>query len=209
MVTLFIDTANKYLLLAVIKDNQIISHMEKELDITLSSSLVLDLKKVIDDALLTPNDINNIMVVNGPGSFTGTRMGVTVAKTYAWALKKKIITISELEVMASTAFNGDYIMPLIDARHNAVYAGLYDQNGNKVLDDAYLPLTEWLKKVPNKKITVTTYDELYLDYEALRPTIDLLKIVSKHIGDEGINPHQVNPDYLKKTEAEENLLKEV
>jgi tRNA threonylcarbamoyladenosine biosynthesis protein TsaB len=205
MITLFIDTADKNLTVALIKDKEIMAISKEDNDVKLSSRLVPTMQELIDSKI-NKKDIDNIIVVNGPGSFTGTRMGVTVAKTYAWALNKKVNAVSKLELMATTPFEGDFIMPIIDARHNYVYAGLYDHNLNEIMPNLYLSIEELLSKLPkDKHIIMVSNDELNLGFKTISPIENISTIVNKHLNDEGINPHQLNPNYLKRTEAEEKL----
>ena len=150
------------------------------------------------------DDIDKIIVVNGPGSFTGIRVGITIAKTYAWGLKKDITTVTSLEVMAiSSSFNG-YKVPLIDARRGYVYGAIYNQDNNEVVKASHINLDLLKNKINEyKDVVVITNDELDLEYnkEGYRPNI--LKIVKKYKDRENVNPHFVNPEYLKLTEAEE------
>ena len=121
----------------------------------------------------------------------------------AWGLKKRIIPISELALLATTLTNKKYIVPYIDARRNAVYAGIYDKNLNSVMADAYISIDDLMKKIDH--IEDVEFVSYYNTIEhTIEPNIDIEKIVQKHYNDEGINPHQVVPNYLKRTEAEEN-----
>ena len=81
------------------------------------------------------NQIDNIFIVNGPGSFTGTRIGVTVAKVMAWSLNIDIIPISSLEIMASYDSDKKYVCSFIDARRGFVFAGVYDKELNTYMED--------------------------------------------------------------------------
>ena len=113
-------------------------------------------------------------------------------------LKKDIITISSLELMASTPFDTKFILPMIDARRNCVYAGVYDQDLNSIKADSYINYDELSEYFADSLLV--SYDDLK---DTVNPKVDILKIVSKHINDKSLNPHQVNPNYLKKVEAEE------
>lgn len=208
MINLFIDTANTDLVIAVTDNDKILYLYDEVNDTNLSIKLVPELKKALDNTNVKPNEIDNIYIVDGPGSFTGTRMGVTVAKTWAWALKKKVIPVSELEVMASTKVDTDYILPMIDARHEHVYAGLYDKVGNVIIEGQYISIKELLTKLPkDKTITIVSNDDFNLGYESIKPNKNIMMIIKRHENDLGVNPHKLNPNYLKKTEAEENLCK--
>ena len=207
MISLFISTAYHKLIIALIKEDSILFFAEENSDNTLSERAMPLVEECFLKTGINPKIINNVMVVNGPGSFTGIRIGVTISKVISWSLNKKLIQVSTLECMASTPFEEDFICPIIDARRDFVYAGVYDKNSSLILEDKHILLTEleeYLKKL-NKKICFVSYDNFSFDTK--KPSIDVLKIVNNHINDEGINPHILKPNYLKKTEAEETLEK--
>lgn len=202
---LFIDTSSTNVVVAIVKDTNIVSCFNKKVDLDLSVNILPIISKIFDESKMVPNDIDTIFVVNGPGSFTGIRIGVTIAKTYAWSLKKKIIPISSLEFIATTRVNEEYIIPLIDARRGYVYAGIYDSKLNIKNNDEYISLEELTKKAPKNSIYVS-YDDVNIDH--IKPNVDVVRLIQKHINDKDINAHILNPNYLKMTEAEENLCKE-
>ena len=199
MMYLFIDTSLKYPTVSILKDGKILYLFHEEIDSDMSSKIM----PIIDEGFKKINkkidDIDKIIVVNGPGSFTGIRIGVTIGKTIAWALKKDIITISSLEYMATTNVDTDYIVPIIDARRGNVFAGIYDRHLNVIKEDSLISLEE-LKKSIDSNYTIVSYDLNNVD-------VDVLKVINKHKGDKSLNPHSVNPNYLKLTEAEESRLK--
>jgi len=203
MISLFISTATKRLLVSIIKDNEVIYSFNEYNDNTLSERIM----PVIDDAFnksnITANDIDRIYVVNGPGSFTGIRVGITIAKTIAWVLKKEIFTISSLELLSSTKVDTKYIAPLIDARRGFVFAGLYDTELNSIIDESHILLDEFKTKISNYDVTYISEDEF--SFDTVKSDYDVLKLINKHLNDKALNPHSVNPNYLKLTEAEEKL----
>lgn len=103
------------------------SHAEK------LHSFILD---VLKQSKKNMQDIDAIAVSKGPGSFTGLRIGVSAAKGLCFALDKPLISISTLDSMSHIvdAKNGDFIVPLIDARRMEVYSAVYD--------DEYMQLRE-------------------------------------------------------------------
>ena len=203
MISLFLDTCNHDIVIGLLKDNKLISSNIFSNDNNLSERLLPSIKRLLDENKINIKELNKIFISVGPGSFTGIRIGVTVAKTIAWSLKIDIIPISSLEIIASTNTDSNYICSLVDARRGYVYGGLYDNDLNPIFNDKYIKLDELLS------IINTSYQNVeFISYEPLfdrikKPNINIEKIVNKHINDESINPHSVNPIYLKKTEAEE------
>ena len=127
---LYLDTSSSFLYAGIVKDNDLVAEIMEEMGGDLSKISLLKISEMFNSVSLKPNDIDKIIVVNGPGSFTGIRVGITIAKTYAWGLKKDITTISSLEAMAiSSDFDG-YKVPMIDARRGYVYASIYDKDCN-------------------------------------------------------------------------------
>lgn len=205
MKILYIDTTTSYLYIGITRDGKLIEEEKKDYGKSLSSVALKKISEILDNNNLKPNDIDKIIVVNGPGSFTGIRVGVTIAKTYAYSLNKKITTITSLEAMAlSSKKNTDYVVPIIDARRGYVYGAILDKWANIILKPQYISL-EALKSAVNNLIGSYQYisnqkfDDL--DIEAYDP--DILKIINTFENKEEVNPHAVNPIYLKLTEAEE------
>lgn len=206
MKSLFIDTASNRIILALLNDHKVLVEINEENDHSLSSRIFPLIDKLLSEGNCKVDDIKRIYVVHGPGSFTGIRVGVTIAKTYAWAKKLEIIPISELELLATTPYATDYIVPYIDARREAVYAGIYNIDGD-VVEDSYITIEDLKKKYPTGTICSVSYDSCDLGIEQIEPHINIEKLVEKHKNDHPMNPHEVNPMYLKRTEAEENLEK--
>lgn len=208
MITLFLDTSNIKLIVGIIKDNDCISLISQDNDKNLSSKVLPLIKSMLEDSNILIDDVKRIIIVNGPGSFTGVRVGVTIAKTFAWAKQIDIIPISSLRVMATTEVSTDYIVPLIDARRDCFYAAMYDKKENNVIDDIYISRSELLKKIEEKtsldNVTFVSYDEIN-DIDIILPNININKINEYCSKMKPINPHSVNPNYLKKVEAEEKL----
>lgn len=201
MKSLFINTSTDKMIVAIVVDDEIKYLCKENKGRDLSVSLMPSIEEAFQDSNLQPSDIDSIFVTDGPGSFTGIRMGITVAKTMAWGLKIKVIPISSLELMASTKTDREYIVPLIDARRGYVFAGIYDNHLNSIMEDSYISLEDLKKEIGNKAVLYVSDDNF--DLEVNESDYDILKIISNHKNDEGINPHKLKPNYLKSTEAEE------
>ncbi len=204
MINLFIDSSYKALFIALTTDKEVIDEVCIMAEANFSEKLLPLLKEMTDRNHISLNNLHKIFVTVGPGSFTGIRIGVTVCKTLGFALKKRIVPISSLEFMATTKTDTDYKIPFIDARHGYVFAGVYDKKGINIVEDSYTNIQNLIDKIKGS-ITFISYDDLHLDNTIL-PKYNILDIITRHLNDEGLNPHEVKPNYLKKTEAEEKLI---
>jgi len=189
---LIIDTCSNHLIISIVSNMEMISCFHEKNDTTLSGKIMKVIDDIFKEANMKINDIDKIFIVNGPGSFTGIRVGVTIAKIIGSNLNIPIIPISELEFMATTKVNTKYSVPIIDARRGYVYAGIYDQNLNNILNDQHILFND---------LNITNEHTIIDD----NVNFDIIKIIKKHEFDEPINPHELIPNYLKKTEAEENV----
>lgn len=205
MKILYIDTSTSYLYTGVVVDSKLQVEVKKDFGTTLSSMALSEISKMLKNIQLEPTDIDKIIVVNGPGSFTGIRVGITIAKTFAYSLNKEIISISSLEAMAVSSKNNECCkVPLIDARRNYVYAAIFDNNNLPILKPQYISL-EALKCAVDHLIDNYQYisNQSFTGIESERYDPDIEKIVNTFDNKPTENPHAVNPIYLKQTEAEE------
>ena len=202
---LYIDTSSSYLYTAIVEDNKVLKEIKEEYGQSLSEVALPRIASMFEETKLNPKDINKIIVVNGPGSFTGIRIGLTIAKVYAWGLNIPITTIYSLEAMAISSNNNTYHVPLINARRGFVFAAIYDEKYNEVLKPQHIELTkiqDKLKEIDNYEIISNDEFDDITNINSYSPNI--LKIVNHYKDKESINPHAVNPEYLKLTEAEES-----
>lgn len=203
MKILYLDTSSSFLYAGIVDNNKLVISIKKDLGKNLSVYTLEELKKMFKVSKIGPKDIDKVLVVNGPGSFTGIRIAITIAKILAWSLKKRITTISSLDAMALSVTGYDYIIPYIDAKRDYGYTGIYDQNNQVILAGVYLSLNTLkarLKDLTN--YTIVTNDQIDIANK-ISYDPDILKIVNCYKDKEDINPHLVNPNYLKLTEAEE------
>ena len=169
---------------------------------------ILDkIKTMLDECNLKPNDIDKIIVVNGPGSFTGIRIGITIAKVYAWSLNIPITTIYSLEAMSLSGNPKKIHVPMINARRGYVFAAIYDENQKAILKPQHILISDLEKELQS----LSNYEIISNDEFKEFPSIskynpDFNRIIKEFKDKECINPHAVNPEYLKLTEAEESKL---
>lgn len=136
MITLCIDTAYKYLTCALIKDDEIISSYSKECFKRQSEEVFSALDTVFNEANLERSSIDSICISEGPGSYTGTRIAMTIAKVIGEVVPVNVYTISTLRLYAA---GKDNCMVVMDARADRVYCGIYDRD-NVVMQDCVMPV---------------------------------------------------------------------
>lgn len=208
MTIFYIDTTSSYLYTGIVKDNKLINERCECLGHNLSCITLNEVSKMFKESKLEPNDVDKIIVVNGPGSFTGIRIGVTLAKLFAFCFNKEITTISSLEAMSKSIETDKLIVPIIDARREACYASIYE-NDKCIMEGEYLTLEKlnlFLQGLGKAYVFVSSD---HFSFETVKYNPDILRIVTFYQDRKNINPHLVNPSYLKLTEAEENKIKEV
>lgn len=206
MISLFIDTSLSYIRLGLFKNNKLIDSINEYCDKDLSKLFDVRVRDIFKRNNISINDVDKIFAVTGPGSFTGIRIGLTFAKVLGMSLKKDIIPISELEVLSSTDIDSKYVVPLIDARRGFVYTAMYDNNLNSYIADKYISLKNFIDNINTKDVTFVSFND-FENLTVVRPNIDYEKIINKFNNRETINYHLLTPNYLKDTEAEENLKK--
>jgi len=179
---LFIDTHLNDVVV-ILSENDIILNKEIIRNEKQNSKIIMPLiKKILADKIP-----ESITIVNGPGSFTGVRLGVTIAKTLAYTWQIPIRSITTLECLAISTNELEKIVAFTD--NNGYYIGIFDQNCNLIGNYEYLNKLE-LEKF-SKKYNVLT--DLEINYEKV------IKVANKK---QILNPHEVNPIYIKKIDVE-------
>ncbi len=201
---LYIDTSSSFLYTAIVEDDKVLSEIKEEFEQSLSKMALPRIVSMFEDNNLKPIDIDKIIVVNGPGSFTGIRIGLTIAKVYAWSLDIPITTILSLEAMAISSSKSGFHVPMINARRGYVFTAIYDSSCNAILKPCHIPLTELQEKLESIEDYELISNDEFEDIDNINSySPDFLKIVNKFKDKKEKNPHLVNPEYLKLTEAEE------
>ena len=110
-----------------------------------------EIQKLFEQSQVDKQEITDIVVAEGPGSYTGLRIGVTVAKTLAYALQTRLYGVSSLKALAATIKDEHRLLvPIFDARREAVYTGVYQYvNGEltTIIEDGYLSINDLKDKL--------------------------------------------------------------
>lgn len=226
MTILAIDTSNYPLGVALIEDNQVLGEYITNLKKNHSVRIMPAIQTLMKDCDRVPAQLTKIVAAKGPGSYTGVRIGVSIAKTMAWSLKIPLVGVSSIEVIAAGAgryFNG-YISPLIDARRGQVYTGLFEYQSGElttVEEDRLVLSADWavaLKEV--KKPILFVGNDLPLHQAVIEDTLGSQAVfaeITEHnprpselalLGKDkqGEDIHSFVPNYIRLAEAETKWL---
>ncbi len=202
MIALFIDTSLANVSISVLKDDKILSLIQKDIPNLHSVYATSFVKQALTDAGIDANDVDKIMVVNGPGSFTGVRIGVTIAKTYGYLIKKDITLVSSLKSLALSSNYDGTVMSIIPANKSNYYVGIYDNDYNNLEEERFASPQEVLKLIEKYNPYIVSVNATVLGkYKVNKVNLDILKIVSYYKEKVAVNCHSAVPNYLKLPQA--------
>ena len=154
MKILGIDSSGLVASVAIVEDNLLVAEYNLQYKITHSQTLLPMLEEIKNRIHLDMQTIDAIAVAAGPGSFTGLRIGAATVKGLGLALGKPIIPVPTLDGMAYNCYGTDLLVcPIMDARRNQVYTGLYtfEKNDgitmNKVMEQTAMGFDELAAKL--------------------------------------------------------------
>ncbi|WP_339123193.1 tRNA (adenosine(37)-N6)-threonylcarbamoyltransferase complex dimerization subunit type 1 TsaB [Fusobacterium nucleatum] len=214
MLILGIDTSTKICTCSIFdSENGVIAETSLSVKKNHSNIVMPIIDNLFKISDLTINDIDKIAVAIGPGSFTGVRIALGIAKGLAMALNKPLIAVNELDILEAIASgNENEIIPLIDARKERVYY----KYQNKYVDDYLINLISNFDK--NKKYIfvgdgATNYKNILKDnlgdnaivlpmYNAFPRASILCELA---LNKEEANIYILEPEYISKSRAEKNF----
>ncbi|MDT2831426.1 tRNA (adenosine(37)-N6)-threonylcarbamoyltransferase complex dimerization subunit type 1 TsaB [Vagococcus carniphilus] len=227
MTVLGIDTSNQSMSLCLGENNKLIGSYFTATQKNHSATLMPAIDFLFESNNKQPKDLEKIIVAEGPGSYTGLRIGVTTAKTLAWTLNLKLYSVSSLALIAASKkkFDG-LIVPIVNARRQNVYTGAYQWQDNQlisVIGDQHIFFESWLDQLAevNQPIFFVGADlpeffslinqredkEMQYDESPLNNEINPASfLVLENLYSEIENIEKFTPRYLKKVEAEEKWL---
>lgn len=214
MLILGIDTSTKICTCSIFdSENGVIAETSLSVKKNHSNIVMPIIDNLFKISDLTINDIDKIAVAIGPGSFTGVRIALGIAKGLAMALNKPLIAINELDILEAIADgNENEIIPLIDARKERVYY----KYQNKYVDDYLINLISNFDK--NKKYIFVgdgaiSYKNILKDnlgdnaivlpmFNAFPRASILCELA---INKEEANIYTLEPEYISKSRAEKKF----
>lgn len=178
---LFIDTHDSLITVALKnKDKLIIKTKESFFSHSIYTMPMIE--SLFKENNLSINDLKKIIVINGPGSFTGIRIGLSIAKTMAYALNIDINTISSLTAYLISNQNNKKRKSVIED-NQGYYISVMDEN-NKII------VPEYYSEEDNQ------------NYEKVENILDVNKIIDYCNNLKSENPHHIKANYVKKIEVE-------
>ena len=214
MLILGIDTSTKICTCSIFdSENGVVAETSLLVKKNHSNIVMLIIDNLFKISDLTTNDIDKIAVAIGPGSFTGVRIALGIAKGLAMALNKPLIAVNELDILEAIADgNENEVIPLIDARKERVYY----KYQNKYVDDYLINLISNFDK--NKKYIFVgdgaiNYKNILKDnlgenaivlpmYNAFPRASILCELA---INKEEVNIYTLEPEYISKSRAEKHF----
>ena len=224
MIILSLDSTSVTASVAISENGVVLAENFINNGLTHSQTLMPMVEKTLTDSNKSIKDVDLFAITNGPGSFTGVRIGIASVKGMADALDKKCMAVSTLEAIAEPLKDEDSIAcAVMDARCNQVYTAIFE-NGNRLCEDKAIlidDLGEELKQY-NKKI-IFIGDGAELCYNKLCESLKNVEIANENIlyvhassicrlaetkvknNEEFIDSAKLVPFYLRVPQAEREL----
>lgn len=196
MITLAMDTAYKYLTIGLYQDGKLLKGVALPAFKKQSELLFTYLNQLLKDCDLKYKNIDEIVITDGPGSYTGVRIAMAAAKVLASQLQIPLYTLSTMQLYAGSKGSFNVIL---DARSSRAYCG-YVENGKLAEKESILTLDEipaWLDANPGTLIG----DTYLLNQESEDPNFLENFIALKENYHPVQNIHALTPRYLKESDA--------
>jgi tRNA threonylcarbamoyladenosine biosynthesis protein TsaB len=195
MITLAIDTSFHYLTLVIYRDKELVASVQKEAFKQQSETILVEIQNLFKQSNIKPSELNQIVLTDGPGSYTGLRIGMTVAKVLGSMAKIDVYTLSSLHVLAGLE-NDVHI--LLDARAQRAYYAHFHE-GIPLISERVILLNDM------KDLDVSTLkifgDGHLLNRETYYPNYTHHFMDLKKYWNKVQDIHKLVPRYLKDNEA--------
>ena len=185
MLILSFETSAKAASVALLENGKLLGESYQNTGLTHSQTLMVMAQQLLEDCGKTVSDLQAVAVAEGPGSFTGVRIGVAAAKGLAWGAELPCYGVSTLEAMALSlgAWQG-YVCPVMDARRSQVYNALFHvSHGNcrRIREDRAISLADLGQELKNLEEPIFLVgDGSILCYNTLLETLPGLVLPPEH-----------------------------
>ena len=228
MLILAFETSAKAASVALMDGTKLLGESYQNTGLTHSQTLMVMAEDVLKQCGKTAQDVEAVAVAEGPGSFTGVRIGVAAAKGYAWGKEIPCYGVSTLEAMAeSLGIYEGFVCPCMDARRSQVYNALFYVNRGKIerhREDRAIALADLKEDLEHLDGPIYLVgDGATLTYNTLKDSIEELILPPEHrmhqravgvglvaarMAAEGLAPSggELTPNYLRLSQAEREKL---
>ena len=196
MVTILLDSSNTNLSVGIARDNLLLEYVSYEAWQRQSEYMIPELNKLFEKYGITKEEISDVIVAKGPGSYTGVRIAITIAKTIATALDIKLSAVSSLRVLKN---NTKPSICLINARSGRSYIGVY-QDQKVLLDDQIMKNEDVLKYIEEHPDYCVCGDTKYLGVDGILSN-NIEEMLSLKESLDSLNPLSLKPVYMKEEYA--------
>ena len=218
MKILAFDTATMETTCALVEDEKVVAEASVNSMASHSEGLINMIQSMLDRADWAMEDLDLIATGVGPGSFTGLRISVVLAKVFARSLNIPVVGVSTLKALAREVATDGVVIPLFDARRERVYAGVFEKKGGELVrlkkDDAY-PVASIIEDAPEGAVLIGDGLKKYREAFSVREDFilypdHLSRVSAAAIALEGAaqleaegpsNPYALEPNYLRPTQA--------
>lgn len=129
---LAVDTSTQTLTIAIGERDRVYAESSAVVKKNHSNRLMPLIESLLESLDMTPENLKGIIVGQGPGSYTGVRIGVTTGKLMAWSLAIPLVGVSSLDGLAFHYKNEDFLVcPMFDARRKQAYCALYERQNSE------------------------------------------------------------------------------
>ena len=192
MITILLDSSNTNLSVGIAKDNLLLESISYEAWQQQSEYMIPELSKLLEKYGVNKDDIEEVVVAMGPGSYTGVRIAITIAKTIAVALNTKLYPVSSLRVLK----DGDVpSVCLINARSGRSYFGVFKGN-DIIIGDRIMKNDEVLAYITEHPGYSICGDTKYLGFEG-KQTDNIQEMLNLKEALSDVNPLSLKPVYMK------------
>ncbi|NBK97008.1 MAG: tRNA (adenosine(37)-N6)-threonylcarbamoyltransferase complex dimerization subunit type 1 TsaB [Erysipelotrichia bacterium] len=191
MKTLCMDTSHRYLVLVLIEDDKIVASYQEVAWKKQSELIFMKLIALMEQAQWSVDDIHRVIITKGPGSYTGVRIAMSIAKVLCTRKKIALYTLSTLQLYAG--LKDTYVM--LDARSARAYFGNCKEG--ELLEEMILTLDE-IKKRKDKSV-IGDSDLIEVDPQPIDFAANFLSLQTH--AQLVSNIHTLTPEYLKDESA--------
>lgn len=192
MIKVFIDTSTRFIALGIVEDNKLVASTIETSKMNQSEMTLPRLDELLKANGYSPKDIEELVVTNGPGAFTGVRIGLVIAKTICATSNVKLKVISTLKALIPPTKEG---ISVIDARSKKVFISGYKQ-GQMFIEHQLVTIEQ--AKILSEGYDVY-HDSYLLDKEEISNNIIENMVGYYHQLETVINTDTVEIEYLKGT----------